>query len=143
VAVYSHGIFFSFHFLSLELLSKTMDNCPSQAFLHGQFLYRIPAPSLLLLSIGCCDVLANGGCLKLMPYPSLYFFVTLFAASNDSGSDGLVMVTAGADAIVVETVDAEVHRRRMDAMVKILPLWLVGMRMEEGLLQIKLYLSFV
>ena len=60
-----------------------MDNRPSQAFLHALFLYRIPAPSLLLLSVGCCVVSANGGRLKLMPCPSLYFFVTLFAASND------------------------------------------------------------
>ena len=74
---------FSFHFLSLESPSKTMDNRPSQAFLHALFLYRIPAPSLLLLSVGCCVVSANGGRLKLMPCPSLYFFVTLFAASND------------------------------------------------------------
>ncbi len=41
------------------------------------------SPMLLLLSVGCCVVSANGGCLKLMPCPSLYFFVTLFAASND------------------------------------------------------------
>ena len=74
---------FSFHFLSLESPSKTMDNRPSQAFLHALFLYRIPAPSLLLLSVGCCVVSANDGRLKLMPCPSLYFFVTLFAASND------------------------------------------------------------
>ncbi len=53
---------FSYHFLSLESPSKTMDNCPSQAFLHGRFLYRIPAPLLLLLLVGCCVVLANGGC---------------------------------------------------------------------------------
>jgi len=74
---------FSFHFLSLESPSKTMDNHPSQAFLHCRFLYRIPAPSLLVLLVRCCVVLANGSRLKLMPYPSLYFFVTLFAASND------------------------------------------------------------
>jgi hypothetical protein len=160
-----------------------MDNRPSQAFLHALFLYRIPAPSLLLLSVGCCVVSANGGRLKLMPCPSLYFFVTLFAASNDrkkssqrvpprsrlitnatppasaelrlvalyidktaatqdlcsalpqflmcaigapqsrdpaaaspspgagphGGSDGLAAATAGADAIVVETVDAEIY----------------------------------
>ena len=65
---------FSFHFLSLESPSKTMDNRPSQAFLHALFLYRIPAPSLLLLSVGCCVVSANGGRLKLMPYPSFCFF---------------------------------------------------------------------
>ena len=83
VAVYSHGVYFFISFLSLESPSKTMDNRPSQAFLHALFLYRIPAPSLLLLSVGCCVVSANGGRLKLMPCPSLYFFVTLFAASND------------------------------------------------------------
>jgi len=35
--------------------------------------------------VGCCVVSANGGRLKLklMPYPSLYFFVALFAAPND------------------------------------------------------------
>jgi hypothetical protein len=38
---------------------------------------------LVLFSVGCCVVSANGGHLKLMPYPSLYFFVALFAAPND------------------------------------------------------------
>ena len=52
-----------------------MDNRPSQVFFHGRFLYRIPAPSLLLLSVGCCVVSANGGRLKLMPCPSLYFLL--------------------------------------------------------------------
>jgi len=60
-----------------------MDKRPSQTFLYGRILYQIPAPSLVLLLVGCCVVLANGGRLNLMPYPSLYFFVALFAATND------------------------------------------------------------
>ena len=86
MAIYSHGVYFFISFLSLESPSKTMDNRPSQAFLHALFLYRIPAPSLLLLSVGCCVVSANGGRLKLMLYPSLDFFVALFAAQNDRNS---------------------------------------------------------
>jgi hypothetical protein len=46
--------------------SKTMKFCGSELFL-----------------VGCCVVLANGGCLRLMLYPSLYFFVAIFAAPND------------------------------------------------------------
>jgi len=61
VAVYIHRVYFFIFFLSLELPSKTMDNRPSQAFLHGLFLYRIPAPSLLLLSVDCAVASANGG----------------------------------------------------------------------------------
>jgi len=60
-----------------------MDSRPSQTFLHGRILYRIPAPLLVLLSVGCCVVSANGSRLNLMPYHSLYFFVALFAAPND------------------------------------------------------------
>ena len=45
-----------------------------------------PAPSLVLVLVGCCVVLANGGRLKLMPYPSLNFVVALFAAPNDRKS---------------------------------------------------------
>jgi hypothetical protein len=52
-----------------------MDNRPSQTFLHGRILYRIPAPSLVLLSVGCCVVSANGGRLYLMPYHSLHFLL--------------------------------------------------------------------
>jgi hypothetical protein len=177
-----------------------MDNRPSQAFLHALFLYRIPAPSLLLLSVGCCVVSANGGRLKLMPCPSLYFFVTLFAASNDrkqssqrvpprsrlitnatppasaelrlvvvyidktaatqdlcsalpqffdvchwgapiKGSrrskpePGLAAATAGADAIVVGTVDAEVYTAAAwTPWLRFFRCWPVGARREEGLL---------
>ena len=184
-----------------------MDNRPSQAFLHALFLYRIPAPSLLLLSVGCCVVSANGGRLKLMPCPSLYFFVTLFAASNDrkkssqrvpprsrlitnatppasaelrlvalyidktaatqdlcsalpqflmcaigapqsrdpaaaslspgtnGGSDGLAVATAGADANVVESVDAKVYTATAwMPWLKFFHCWPVGVRREEGLL---------
>jgi hypothetical protein len=46
--------------------SKTTKFCGSELFL-----------------VGCCVVSANGGCLRLMPYPSLYFFVAIFAAPND------------------------------------------------------------
>ena len=74
---------FSFHFSLLESPSKTMGNHPPRTFCRGRIASQIPAPSLVLLSVGCCVVSANGGRLKPMPYPSRYFFVTLFAASND------------------------------------------------------------
>ena len=46
--------------------SKTTKFCGSELFL-----------------VGCCVVSANGGPLRLMPYPSIYFFVAIFAAQND------------------------------------------------------------
>ena len=70
VAVYSHGVNFSFHFSLLES-PKATGYSPSQTFRHGRILSRIPAPSLVLLSVGCCVVSANAGRLKLMPCPSL------------------------------------------------------------------------
>ena len=66
-----------------ESLSKTTGSRPSQTFLRSRILQRIPAPLLIFISVGCCVVSANGGCLKLMPCPSLYIFAALFAAPND------------------------------------------------------------
>ena len=49
--------------------SKTTKFCGSELFL-----------------VGCCVVLANGGCLRLMLYPSLYFFVAIFAPQTTGKS---------------------------------------------------------
>ena len=56
-----------FHFSSLKLPSKTTGYSPFQMFRHGRILSRIPTPLLVLFSVGCCVVSANGGRLKLMP----------------------------------------------------------------------------
>jgi hypothetical protein len=92
------------------LPSKTTGNRPSQAFRPGQILSRIPAPSLVLFLVGCCVVLANGGHLKLMPCPSLFFFVALFAAPNDRKKSQQAQARApgvnnGSDGLVAATID--------------------------------------
>ena len=71
---------FSFHFSLLESPSKQRVIVLPK---RSSAAESCTPPHLVLFSVGCCVVSANGGRLKLMPCPSLYFFVTLFAASND------------------------------------------------------------
>ena len=74
------GCIFSFHFSLLESPSKQWVIVLPK---RSSAAESCTPPHLVLFSVGCCVVSANGGRLKLMPCPSLYFFVTLFAASND------------------------------------------------------------
>ncbi len=101
---------FSFHFSSLESPSKTTGNRHSQTFRRGRILSRIPAPSLVLFSVGCCVVSANGSRLKLMPCPSLYFFVAPFTAPNDRKKSQQARARApgangGSDGLAAATID--------------------------------------
>ena len=71
---------FSFHFSSLESPSKQRVIVLPK---RSSAAESCTPPHLVLFSVVCYVVSANGGRLKLMPYPSFCFFVALFAAPND------------------------------------------------------------
>jgi len=57
------------------------------------------------------------------------------APGANGGSDGLAAATAGADAIVVETIDAKVYTATAwTPWLRFFYCWPVGVRREEGLL---------
>ena len=62
---------FSFHFSLLESPSKQRVIVLPK---RSSAAESCTPPHLVLFSVGCCVVSANGGRLKLMPYPSFCFF---------------------------------------------------------------------
>jgi hypothetical protein len=65
------GCIFSFHFSLLESPSKQWVIVLPK---RSSAAESCTPPHLVLFSVGCCVVSANGGRLKLMPYPSFCFF---------------------------------------------------------------------
>ena len=65
------GCIFSFHFSLLESPSKQWVIVLPK---RSSAAESCAPPHLVLFSVGCCVVSANGGRLKLMPYPSFCFF---------------------------------------------------------------------